>query len=131
MLPSSSFHSKPSPQNVIQTSSSNHPLNEIEEPNPISEMGPNEKELRVRIFILDFVYISGKFSSGPAAIIPEMKKYLRRHPVIGVYRYYENWSTETFGKAQRSEKWNVCYLRIFNIGMVHGSKISDRSHQAA
>ena len=32
-----------------------------------------------------------------------------RHPVIGVYKFYENWSTETFRGAQISGKWNVCY----------------------
>jgi hypothetical protein len=65
MLPSSFFHSKPWPQNNIQTSSSNHPLNEIEKPNPISEMGPNQKELWVRIFIPNFAYISRNYPADP------------------------------------------------------------------
>jgi len=59
-------------------------------------MGPNGKELRVRIFILDFADTSRKFFSDPKVIMPETKKYLHRHPVMGVYRFYENWSTETF-----------------------------------
>jgi len=31
----------------------------------------------------------------------ETKKYLRRHPVIGVYKFYENWSTESFRNFQK------------------------------
>ena len=42
----------------------------------------NEYDLRGQIFILDFVYTSRK--------------------LIEVYKFYENWSTETFGK--NSEK---------------------------
>ncbi len=29
-----------------------------------------------------------------------MNTTLRRHPVVGVYRFYENWSTETFRKKE-------------------------------
>jgi hypothetical protein len=86
MLPSSFFHSKPWPQNNIQTSSSNHPLNEIEKPNPISEMGPNQKELRVRIFILDFAYISRKFPSD-SSFFPENKE-IYTPPLCGLEYIY-------------------------------------------
>jgi hypothetical protein len=34
----------------------------------------------------------------PQAFFLKAKKYLRCHPVIGVYKFYENWSTETFEK---------------------------------
>jgi len=59
--------------------------------------------LRGRIFILGFAYISRKFPSDPRLFPSEIDKYLHPHRVTGVYKFYENWSTETFRKrAQRS-----------------------------
>jgi hypothetical protein len=49
------------------------------------------------IFHEDFLLTPGLFSL-------KTKKNLHRHPLIGVYRFYKNWSTETFGK-KKSKKW--------------------------
>ena len=38
----------------------------------------------------------------------ETKKYLHRHPVIGIYLFYENWLTETF-RMKGLMKWVVYY----------------------
>jgi len=57
-----------------------------------------------RIFILDFAFISQKFPSHPRRFSHENKKISTPPPcgfLIGIYIFYENWSTETFRKSQR------------------------------
>jgi hypothetical protein len=59
-------------------------------PNLIFDGAPGVESLSLilPIFHESFLLTAGFF--------PETENYLRRHPVIGVYRFYENWSTETF-----------------------------------
>jgi len=45
------------------------------------------------------------------------KKYLQRHPVVGIYLFYENWSTETFRKF---EAGRLVHLRIVEITEAEG-----------
>jgi hypothetical protein len=63
-----------------------------------------------RFFILDFADISQKFPSDPQAFSPENKE-ISEPPLcgflIGIYLFYENWSTETSRKRD-SRKWAVC-----------------------
>jgi hypothetical protein len=54
-----------------------------------------------RIFILDFGYISRKFPADPRLSFPESEEKSTPPPcgfLIGIYLFYENWSTETFTK---------------------------------
>ncbi len=51
-----------------------------------------------RIFILNFAYISRKFTSEGISAPPPYGFF------IGIYLFYENWSTETFGREGR-KKW--------------------------
>jgi hypothetical protein len=57
-------------------------------------------------FILDFGYISRKFSSGPR--LSSLKRRISTPPpcglLIGIYLFYENWSTETFGKKESRKR---------------------------
>jgi len=62
-----------------------------------------------RIFILDFAYISRKFPSDPRPFSPENEEISAPPPcgfLIGIYMFYESWSTETFRKKE-SKKWAV------------------------
>jgi hypothetical protein len=49
--------------------------------------------------ILGFVYIPRKFPFDPR-LFPENEKVSIPPRVIGVYRFYKNWSTETFRKKE-------------------------------
>jgi hypothetical protein len=63
-----------------------------------------------RIFILDFAYISRKFPSDPRLLFLVNEEISAPPPcgfLIGIYLFYENWSTETFRKIG-SKKWDVC-----------------------
>jgi hypothetical protein len=48
----------------------------------------------------------------PGILPLEAKRYLHRHPVIGVYKFYENWSTETLRNSDKRRsatafrRWN-------------------------
>jgi hypothetical protein len=57
-----------------------------------------------RIFILDFAYISRKFPFDPRLF--SWKEEISTPPpcglLIGIYIFYESWSTDTFRKSQRS-----------------------------
>jgi hypothetical protein len=72
-----------------------------------------------RIFILDFVYISGKFPSD-SGFFPENEEISTPPPcgfLIRIYKFYKNWSTETF-RNKESKKRAVCstYLRVGQVG---------------
>jgi hypothetical protein len=59
-----------------------------------------------RIFILEFAYISRKFPSDPRLSFPENEEISAPPPcgfLIGIYLFYESWSTETFRKRLREE----------------------------
>jgi len=63
-----------------------------------------------RIFILDSVYVSQKSPSDPRLIFPENKEISAPPPcgfLIGIYLFYENWSTETF-RNKESKKRAPC-----------------------
>ena len=56
-----------------------------------------------QIFIFDFAYISRKFPSDPRLSFPENEGISTPPPcalLIGIYIFYENWSTETFRNFQ-------------------------------
>jgi hypothetical protein len=58
------------------------------------------------IFILGFADILRKFPSDPRSFSPESEEICATPPcgfLIGIYLFYESWSTETFGKS-RSKK---------------------------
>jgi len=58
---------------------------------------------------LHFAHISRKFPSYPRLFFPENEEISGPLPcafLIGIYLFYENWSTETFRK-KRSKKWAV------------------------
>jgi hypothetical protein len=53
------------------------------------------------IFILGFAYISRKFPSDPRLFFPENEEISAPPPcgfLMGIYKLYENWSTETCRK---------------------------------
>jgi hypothetical protein len=58
---------------------------------------------------VDFAYIAPTFPSDPRDLTPENEE-ISTPPtcgfLIGIYLFYENWSTETFRKKQ-SKKWAV------------------------
>jgi hypothetical protein len=56
-----------------------------------------------RIFNLDFAYISQKFPSDPVLFFYENEEISAPLPsgfLIGIYLFYENWSTGSFRKSQ-------------------------------
>jgi hypothetical protein len=56
-----------------------------------------------------FIYFT-KVSFSPQAFSPENEEISAPPPcglLIGIYLFYENWSTETFRKKE-SKKWAVC-----------------------
>jgi hypothetical protein len=58
-------------------------------------------------FILDFAYVSRKFPSDPGFFCRENEEISAPPPcglLIGIYKFCENWSTETFRKEE-SKKW--------------------------
>jgi len=66
-----------------------------------------------RIFILGFAYISRKFPGDPRLFSLKNKEISAPPPcglLIGIYLFYENWSTETFrkkgSKKQAVYSWN-------------------------
>ena len=54
------------------------------------------------IFYKSFLLISGFFPETEGTSAPPPCGLL-----VGIYLFYENWSTETFRKRE-SEKWDVC-----------------------
>jgi hypothetical protein len=48
----------------------------------------------------------------PEAFSLKTKKYLHRHPVIGVYRFYKNWSTESF---RNKEPKSGLFVPLINV----------------
>jgi len=68
---------------------------------------PSIRAIWGQIFILDFADISQKFPSDSRHFSLKTKKYLHRHPcgfLIGIYLFYENWSTETFRKRDSKKR---------------------------
>jgi len=62
------------------------------------------------MFILDFAGISRKFASDLRLFSPGNEEISVPAPcgfLIGIYKFYESWSTETFGKRE-SKKWALC-----------------------
>jgi hypothetical protein len=54
---------------------------------------------------LHFAYLTRRFPSDPRLFFPENEKTSTPLPcgfLMGIYPFYENWSTETFRKSQRS-----------------------------
>jgi hypothetical protein len=72
------------------------------------------------MFILDFAGISRKFPSDPRLFFPENEEISApplRGFLIGIYKFYESWSTETFRKKE-SKKWALCSTYYYSIGIV-------------
>jgi hypothetical protein len=63
------------------------------------KIGVDPLSLALPIFDESFLLTQG--------FLLKTKKYIHRYTVIGVYRFYENGSTETFRKE--SKKCAVCY----------------------
>jgi hypothetical protein len=62
---------------------------------------------------LDFAYILRKFPSDPRFFSPENEEISKPPPcgfLIDIYRFYENWSTETF-RRRNLKKWAACYTK--------------------
>jgi len=62
-------------------------------------------------FFFDFAYISRKFPSDPRLFSSKNEEISAPPPcgfLIGIYLFYENWSTET-SRKNKSNRWAVCY----------------------
>ena len=65
------------------------------------------------MFILDFAYISRKYPSDPGLFASENKEISAPPPcwfLIGIYKFYESWSTETFRKLVFWGQFFNCYI---------------------
>jgi hypothetical protein len=65
-----------------------------------------------QFFFLEFAYISRKFLFSPPGFFSSKNEEISAPPpcgfLIGIYLFYENWSTETSRKNE-SNRWAVCY----------------------
>jgi hypothetical protein len=71
-----------------------------------------------RIFILDFAYISRNFLSHPS-LFPGNEEISAPPPckfLIGIYKFYENWSTKTFRKLEKLSERKRGYWKVLTAG---------------
>jgi hypothetical protein len=54
---------------------------------------------------------------------------VHRHPVIGVYKFYENWSTETF-KRKSQRVGCLFHLQILSVVKIFALMITTRNEQS-